>query len=256
MREGALELLERRGYEVVDAVTHVGGPPSSSLASPNRFVCVDGKTYWLKAAAQEGLVAELIAGRIAAKVQAGPMARIVRVPAETLPTSGVANHLLGIVAGSEDQFGMVNTKDLAPFLANAQFDATAIDPFARARVIAFHSWLGLSGDAQILVGLTDGGVLSIDHGDAFSNTSSTNDPTVLAKAIPGVDDAVGRRVRHIRAAVRTIESLSDMDLVNAVAGVPSGDPWRGPVARRLEIVGWLAHRRDRLWAVMDKWAQP
>ena len=62
-----LERRDRAGYVVLDALTmaNLARRPrsSASWANPSAYICVDGGTYWLKAAAQQGLVAELVAGR-------------------------------------------------------------------------------------------------------------------------------------------------------------------------------------------------
>jgi hypothetical protein len=76
MEQNALSALDARGYTVLDALAH-GGLGRTTHAAPNTFVCSDGKTYWVKGRAQQGLVAELIAGRLADKVGAGPSARVI-----------------------------------------------------------------------------------------------------------------------------------------------------------------------------------
>jgi hypothetical protein len=72
-----LENRDRVGYTVLEALTATSfadRPRSSpgTHARPGAYVCVDGHTYWLKADAQQGLVAEVITGRLAATVGAGP----------------------------------------------------------------------------------------------------------------------------------------------------------------------------------------
>src|SRR5712691_9442470 len=98
-----LEQLDTEGYVVLDAITHSRPPPAGSHASPHEFVAIDGRTYWNKRNAQQGLVAELVAGRLGAQTGAAPMARVVRTTPEVMPHDGSANHLLGIGVGVEDQ---------------------------------------------------------------------------------------------------------------------------------------------------------
>ncbi len=123
--------LDGSGYVVLEALTPGTLRSASTHARPHTFVCIDGKTYWVKGNAQQGLVAELIAGRLAAMVGAGPPARIVRVTPAVLPATGEAAHLEGIVVGSEDQPGTVNARDLEPFVRNGTFQPGAVDPAAR-----------------------------------------------------------------------------------------------------------------------------
>lgn len=94
-------------------------------------MCVDGKTYWVKDKAQQGLVAELIGRRLAAKVGAGPISRIIRLTPEAAKADGSQNHLLGVVVGSEDEKNLINTRDLG-LLAPGDFDPKLVDPSARA----------------------------------------------------------------------------------------------------------------------------
>jgi hypothetical protein len=61
----ALDALDRSGYRVIDVITH-GGRESSTLSTSNTFIGVNGITYWVKINSQQGLVAELVAGRLAA----------------------------------------------------------------------------------------------------------------------------------------------------------------------------------------------
>ena len=242
------------GYTVLEAVTGAGLTRAATHSRPNAFVCVDGRTYWVKADVQQGLVAELIAGRLADAVGAGPIARIIRVTKGAVPADRSTDHLLGVVVGSTDQHGMVNARDLAPLMSSGQFQAGLIDPAWRARVVVFHTWLGM-GDAQVLVSLTDGKVLSIDHGDCFGDLqepAQTPGPPVVVD-IPGVPAEVGREARYVIPAVERIEGVSDAVLLDAIARVPAGDEWRGPTDRRLAIGRWLAQRRQNIRGVMAAW---
>jgi len=250
--QSSLARLDARGYTTIEALTDAGLGQSPTHARPNAFVCIDGKTYWVKGRAQQGLVAELIAGRLAAELDAGPMARVIRVTVEVLPHGGTADHLQGVVAGLEDLPGTVNGRDLAPFIANGRFQPGLVEPASRARVVVFQTWIG-AGDSQVLVRLSDGTVFSIDHGDCFGSTAGQTDPTVVLTAIPGVPPEVGKEARYVSPAVEQIESITDGKLLEAVAGVPMGGEWRSPVERRVQIASWLAYRRGRLREVMRAW---
>lgn len=56
-------------------------------------------------------------------------------------------------------------------------------------------------------------------------------------------------------AVSEIQAISDLDLIQDLAGVPAGAAWRSPAARRLAIGEYLAFRRDRMEEVMHEWLQ-
>jgi hypothetical protein len=251
----AIAVIDRLGYPVLEAIVPEGRLSTGTASHPYTFICIDGKTYWVKGNVQQGLVAELICGRLAAKLGAGPAARIVRVTPEVLP-AGAPPEIEGIVVGSEDVPGTVNSKDLGPLLSGGSFQPGLIDAAARARVIVFQTWVGAASDAQVLVGLADGAVRSIDHGDCFSTTDATVDPSPVVAAIPGVSNDVGREGTHIAAAVQRVEALTDRDLQQAVSGIPLGSGWRSPVDRRADIGEWLAHRRDKLREVMTAWQLP
>jgi hypothetical protein len=242
---------ERTGYQVLEAVTFAGSVTQTHSRSCT-FVGVDGRTYWLKATAQQGLVAELVGGRLAALAHAGPESRVVRVTPEALPSAGDCDHLVGIDFGSLDMPNAENARDIGLITAGGKLDPSLIDPVARSKVIAFQTWLG-AGDAQVLVRPTDGQVFSFDHGDAFGNTSDRADPQVVVTDIPGVDASVGRRPGDVSVAVLTIEANGRTDRSRGF-GHPPGDPWRSPVTRRTEIVEYLIHRRSRIREVMTNWA--
>src|SRR5207249_9437325 len=116
----ALTELHNRCYTVLDDITDINLGQPQPLSRPNAFICIDGKTYWIKAKAQQGLVAELIGGRLAARVHAGPMARIIRVSSDVLPRPGMTE-LVGVVAGVEDLPGTMNARDLEPFVKDGKF---------------------------------------------------------------------------------------------------------------------------------------
>src|SRR3954453_12471014 len=101
-----LEAADADGEDPVLAIKYDRAPPGGSLATPHAFVCADGKTYWVKRNAQEGLVAELIAGRLGRLVDAAPMAHIVEVP--DLIARPVAPALAGVGVGIEDRPAMEN----------------------------------------------------------------------------------------------------------------------------------------------------
>jgi hypothetical protein len=245
--EAALSQLDGRAYPVLDALAHAGRQGQGVSAS-NNYICVDGRTYWVKSTAQQGLVAELVAGRLAARTGAGPLARIVRVPVE----AGGPPHLVGVGVGIQDEPSTENARQLQGVLASGLFNPASIDARSRALVVAFQTWLGLA-DAQVLINLRDGRVRSIDHGDCFSNTAAAGPPPLVIVDIPGVDRSIGRDRFAIEAAVSAIEGTSDRDLTDAVAGIPAGEPWRGPASRRLEIANWLSVRRSLIREVMEEW---
>ena len=247
-----LENLDGRGYQVIDVLTH-GGRQSATFSNSNTFIGVDGKVYWVKISAQQGLVAELVAGRLAAVIGVGPPTKIVRVPAEAIPSGGEGGHLIGLGVGAADLPGTVNTKDLAPLLGTNAFRAESIDPRARTMVTTFRTWIGATGDPQALINLQDGSVFTIDHGDCFADVANLSDPTVTIVAIPSVKDEVGKDEYSVGAAARRIKEVSDQQILDSVARMPFGGPWQSPVDRRLQIAKWLAYRRERIEEVMNKW---
>ena len=245
--------LDQTGYKVFDAVTTASLHVNPTFSRPNAFVCIDGKTYWVKGKAQQGLVAELIAGRLASLVGAGPRAEVIRVMPEILPPDGSLNHLAGVVVGSLDQVGSVNSRELSPLLAGGEFRANAVDPQSRARTTVFHTWLGMS-DAQVLISLTDGKVMSIDHGDCFGILEDpAGKPVVIRVDIPGVDQNVGREERYVLPAVDRIEAVTESDMLEAVARIPAGGQWRSSAERRLAIGRWLIQRQQQVRGVMSAW---
>jgi len=257
----ALNALDREGYRVVEALARdPSRGESGTFSRPSPFVCIDGSIYWLKGnvdpgRVQQGLVAELIGGRLAAIVGAGPAAVVVRVTPESLPSDGTATHLLGVVVGILDEPQVANARDLQATIANLGVPAPSIDGRSRALVVAFQTWIGAS-DSQVLVRLTDGRVMSIDHGDCFANVTSVGPPSmVVTPILPGTED-VGRGAPEVQAAVAKIEAVTDQQILRAVAQVPAGEAWQSPVDRRLAIARWLSHRRDSLRAVMDGWSTP
>ena len=247
-----LTALDRHGYNVVDSLTVVG-QPTRTHSRPCALICADGETYWVKGAVQQGLVAELVAGRLAHLAGAGPQAKIIRVTPESCVGPVDLSHLFGVVVGTLDQNGMVNARDLALFLANGQFAPGAVEAASRARVVTFQTWLGVQ-DTQVMIDLTNGKVVSIDHGDCFASTSDPAQPSpIMVVEIPGVGADVGRDATVVLDALARIEAITDRQLIEAVARIPSGDPWRSPTARRWEIASWLAARRDSLRGVMSQW---
>lgn len=225
--EAVLSALDSRGYTVLEALTPGPRSSPSTYSKPSTFICVDGKTYWVKASVQQGLVAELISGGLAAQVRAGPAARIIRVTPQVAQMAG-APELAGIVVGTEDVPDAVNARDLEPFIQDGRFDPGLLDSGSRMLVVAFQTWLGVQ-DSQVLIKLTTGAVLTIDHGDTFGNTGALTEPQVVCTHIPGVDDTVGREHQQVRRAVARIEAISDRSLLEAVARVPAGEAWRSPI---------------------------
>jgi hypothetical protein len=248
-----LQARDAGGWTAIRALSHDRAPPTQSLAAPHAFVCSDGRTYWVKSRAQQGLVAELVAGRLAGALVAGPSARVIEVPSAALPQDGSAAHLAGTGVGTEDFRDNVNSRDIAPFVQSGAFDPKKLDTASRAAVVVFQSWIG-AGDAQVLLNLTTGRVSSIDHGECFGNLAQSA-PTPVVTDIPGVDADVGRDRKFVEASVGRAEAISDEDLLDAVARVPNVGEWRADENRRLQIAQWLASRRDELRKVMKAWAK-
>jgi hypothetical protein len=238
------------GYVVIEAL-HPLGAPSGTLANANRFVCVDGKTYWVKLTAQYGLAAEVIAGRLAAALGAGPLTRIIRVPSTR---AGDAGHLVGLGGGSEDQPGAFNGKDISNFVHNGTLAPGSLDPRFLARTLVFQTWIGVQ-DQQVLLRLTDGAVLSIDHGGCFGDTSTRADPVVIETSIPGISETERKRHDLLDAELLSLEAVTEGDLLQAVAGIPDDDDWKGDPARRLSIAEWLLYRQSRVRGVIEAWVR-
>lgn len=248
--QGDLAALDQEGYSVIDAVTHVHAPRQGSLASPHAFACMDGKIYWVKRASQEGLVAELVAGRLAGLTQAGPPARIVRVPPEALPLDGSAAHLEGVLVGFEDIRGAINARELS-LMGVTGLDPTCVRGDRRALVVAFHTWLNVA-DAQVLIDMSNGTLATIDFGAAFSGFPQP-DPQLIVVDIPGLPADFGHAPELVAAAADRIEAITDAQLVHAVAGIPTGTDWRADGNRRLALAEQIAIRRAKVRSVMERW---
>lgn len=244
---------ERRGYLVLEAI-QADGRQSGTFSRSCVFTAVDGNGYWVKAEAQQGLVAELICGRLARIAHRAPNVQVIRVTKEALPNAIDCSHLTGVVFGSQDMSGAVNARDLQPLIGGATFDPNVVSQLARARVIAFQTWMGVN-DAQVLVRLTAGDLFSFDHGAAFQDVSDRTDPKVVVTDIPGVDLKIGKRPGDMAVAIKELEAITDNQILDSVSNIPHGEPWRSLLARRSEIAEFLIDRRSRLQGVLMGWAR-
>jgi hypothetical protein len=252
----ALRALDSAGVRVVEALKHEKNAPRQSHATPPLFVCEGGLSCWLKRQAQQGLVAELVAGRLGALTGASANAVVVRVQEPALPIGPDGSRLLtshlGLNVGSEDLPETENFRYLQE--RGVQWlDPAALDVGSRARVLLFQSWLGVS-DTQILVRLTTGELFSLDHGEWGADPTSRTQPTIVET--PGVPVDFARERSTIEPELRRVEAISDEHLLRAVGCVPDELGWNAAFDRRFAIAGWLAWRRDQLRGVVEQWWTP
>jgi hypothetical protein len=177
--EAKLRELDAIDQPLLIAIAATKNHPTGSLSKAVPFVCSDGKTYWLKRDSQQGLAAELIAGRLAAYIGAGPPCRVVQLPSAAIQPGVQASHLEGTVFGSESVPNSENSKDLARFLSAGTFSTTLVDERSRALTIAFQTWVCVR-DQQLLVRFDNGRVCSIDHGNCFGNLDDHGTPNMGA----------------------------------------------------------------------------
>ena len=228
----------------VDACIRVRKPSAYTFAFPNAFVCSDGRTYWLKSWAQQGLAAELIAGRLGHRLGAAPRSVVVRVAPEVVPDAW-ASHLEGIVLGVEHHPGMVNARDLWPALDDGSFDPETLNPFSCALTTAFQTWIDVA-DPQVLVNPRTGVMQSVDHGDCLSLEKSPDEGTPVFANIPGVSKETRITSTQLDHALTTIESLAAEEIYRATDHIPEDRAWKGEDARRIAIARWLVARRNHL----------
>ncbi len=240
--EDSLAAHDAEGYAVINALAHEKAAPiPSSHASPHCFACDDGAFYWVKRSAQQGLGCELISGRLAALVGAGPGAVIVDVPATSLPNDGSANHLLGLGVGFSDQPGTINTKECQQLTGNP-IDAATVDSARHALVAVFYSWIGV-GDAQALIDLSTGRLYGIDYGDSLPDPHAITPP--VQSAIAGMPGGSHSQA-DLDSAIATVEAVTNADLLQAVARMPTAPDWQADSQTRCQVARWLANRRDSL----------
>jgi hypothetical protein len=247
----SLRMLDaRHGIKVEDALTpdRPAGDPVGSLASPYLFITTAGPC-WLKNQSQHGLFAELIAGRLAAKVGAGPASHVVDVSAAAVKGAPDAARFVGRCVGMDDVPNSENSKFFQQ--SNVVLTNKMIDPDQRALVVTFQTWV-LAGDLQVLVDFTHGRIFSHDHGDCFPPTGLRADMPLVVAPLNGVDNNHGCSGACVDRAVARVESCDDDVLLRAVACVP--DTWGADDAHRLAIAEWLAERRDRIRGVMQSWS--
>jgi hypothetical protein len=224
---------------------------SLTYSVPYAFVCSDNAVWWLKPKAQQGLCVEVIAGRLAKLVGAGPGASPILVGADAIAGQLGLIRFRGNVAGIEHRPGVESSKKLAKMMAGSN-DALPVDASSRALVIAFQTWLDVS-DPQVLVNMLTGEVETHDHGETFAELKKGPPARIVIARIPGVADHVGLGRAELEAAVRRIEALTESDILWAVACIPDEPGWRATFDRRLAIAEWLIKRQSRLREVLIGW---
>ncbi len=253
--EAALDAAEAAGPpEVVVALTHEREPRRQTLASPHLFLCEDGRRYWVKTRAQGGLFAELVAGRLGCLTGFAPGAQVVEVVKEALPIHHSDVHPLGIYVGIEDIPGALNTRDdLQEAIGAKTFAPAALDGRSWTAASLFRLWVA-AGDAQALVAPNTGQVWSHDHGDAFGPAFFTPLPATLPY-IPIAPVQPPTLNEHLPAVLAAILSVTDDQIVKAVARMPATGEWQAPRERRLAVAQGLSQRRKDIARLARRWAQ-
>jgi hypothetical protein len=246
-----LRKLDAGGLGTLSAQAPAPMDVSLTYSARRAFLCSDGAVWWLKAKAQQGLLVEVIAGRLAKHVGAGPGASPILVGADAIAGQLGLVRFRGHVAGIEHRPGVESSKKLAKLMSSPSL-ALPIDPSSRAVVIAFQTWLDVS-DPQVLVNTFSGEVETHDHGETFGELKKGPPSRIVIARIPGVADHVGLGREELESAVRRIEALAEADILWAVACIPDEPGWRAPFDRRLAIAEWLIKRQARLREVLIGW---
>lgn len=253
---GPHSLIRFPGYVALEALHVDPDRRSGTRAQGCVFVAEDGESYWLKHAnvgghVQGKLAAELVAGRVGAKLGVAPPVAVIHVSEAAVGINGEGREFVGTAFGSRAIPDTENSKTFGGFAV--PLGAENIDGFQRARTVAFQTLIG-QRDQQLLVRVTDGFLYSIDHEewDAFDGTG---DMRLVVTPVSGLSESVGRSPEEVEAAVQRVESLSDGDLIDAVSCLPSGDGWCD-AEHLLRVAHVLSERRDRLGEVMRRWIQP
>ena len=253
-RRDTFRTLDARPGRAIDIITYAFPGTSGRYGRPDLYIGSDGLRYWVKARAQRGLVAEVIAGRLADSLGVGPIARVARLDGTVAPLASRLYKFSGLAAASQDVADTMNQAELLRLVQQERLVGARLDSRSRAAVTAFQTWIGVS-DEQVLVRLTDGKVLSIDHGDAFGELLEGPPSRIVLAGIPGVSDNVGRDWDDLRPAVEAIEALPIENIYAATAGIPDGDRWLGSSERRYQIANWLVVRQRSIGEEIRKWAR-
>jgi hypothetical protein len=222
-----------------------------TYSGPRAFLCSDEKIRWLKHRAQQGLAAEVIAGRLANSVGAGPGCSPVFVGNEAIAGELGLLRFRGHVAGVEHRPGVESSKRLINLMGNGGFTLPVNQP-SRAVVVAFQTWLDVS-DPQVLINTLTGDIETHDHGDTFGELKKGPPSRVVIARLPGVPERPSFARQELEDAVRRIETLAETEILAAVAGIPNEPGWQATFARRLAIAEWLIKRQRRLREVLLGW---
>jgi hypothetical protein len=249
-----LSELDRRGVKRLTALAFV--PQAArpmTFAKPRQYVCDDGGAYWLKRDGQRGLLLEVIAGRIGARLGVAAKAAVVGVSSAAAQQDPCCTHLEGTCVGSLDLPGVDNvSRDLAHTFVNGVLPPSVvsrIDSHQRALVVVFQTWLHLA-DTQAFLEMASGRLYSADHGDWGPDVAAPTTRTVI------FTDGLPRDrppTSAIDAAVARVQAFSDEVLLEDVSRIPDDPGWQADAGRRLQVAEWLASRRDCLDGVMATW---
>jgi hypothetical protein len=253
-RAARLLRLRRLDAAGIDALTARAPAPMDSAPTysvPRAFLCSDGGVWWLKSKAQQGLAVEVVAGRLAKLVGAGPGASPVYVGSDAIAGQLGLLRFEGHVAGIEHRPGVESSKRLARLMGGGGI-AMPVNGFSRALVVTFQTWLHVA-DPQVLINILTGEVETYDHGDTFGQLLKGPPSAVVIARIPGVADHFGLGRAELDAAVRRVEALTELEILWAVSGLPDRPGWRASFARRLAIAEWLIRRQGRLREVLMGW---
>ena len=210
---------------------------------------MDGRKYWIKSIGQQGLLPELVAGRLAKLTGSGPDAQVISVSAQA--AQGSLSRLQGLCVGILDIPSSVNLRDIPA----QTLEPSKVNLLRLALVFAFQTWIGV-GDTQGLIRMTDGHFFTLDHGDCFSDSAISN---VLPHAPVFIPEAA-HLYPHIKTrtalepAITRIEQVTDRQILESVARVPSGPAWKSDPDRRLRVGQWLQSRRASLRGTLEQWS--
>lgn len=247
-----LRQLDRVPAKELYAAARVPHEFLATYATPAKVVGSDGRMYWIKGKAQSGLTVELVTGRLMSRLGAGPNAQMMEVPAIVFRDDPSLGRFRGPLVGIDHLPETVSTREIGQMIGQGIFDPRRIDPMSRALAVAAQTWMNVE-DAQVRVGILDGQVYSVDHGIALDARLKGRPTNIVISPIPGISTDIGRSWDVMKRAVELIESITELEILAAVSGIPDAPGWQSGFARRLAIAAWLIKRQRYISLSMREW---